>query len=78
MNALQMRRINRRALLLGIGAATAVMSTRSLAGNPVTSDAVASLDAGDTVVPYHVNIPQDALDDLRARLSNVRLPEAET
>ena len=33
---------------------------------------------GDEIRPFHVEIAQDALDDLRSRLRHARWPEAET
>ena len=32
----------------------------------------------NAIKPFHLNIPQGQLDDLRARLANTRWPERET
>jgi len=49
-----------------------------LSGPSLASAAPSAKPSGDTIVPFHVAIPQSELDDLRARLALTRWPEKET
>jgi pimeloyl-ACP methyl ester carboxylesterase len=54
-------------------------STASLGANGALSRRPAAADSeGESVVPFQVRISDDAVEDLRRRLSATRLPEAET
>lgn len=67
--------VTRRTLLLG-GAAVAAL--------PVFAPALAAADPARPeapnadIRPFRVSVPQEALDDLRRRLAQARLPEQET
>lgn len=66
---------SRRSLLKLLGGAAA-----GLVLNPAPSALAQALlpQAGDDIQPFRVDVPQDAIDDLKRRLQNTRFPEAET
>lgn len=64
---------DRRRLLAAAASGIAALGIASLL--PANSKAAT---ASDTIRPFHVNIPEADLDDLRTRLARTRLPEKET
>ncbi|MDW9416377.1 alpha/beta fold hydrolase [Sinorhizobium meliloti] len=64
---------SRRALL---GGAAAISATLLASG--VSARAVPQGKASPELVPFQVNIPQAALEDLKIRLTNIRWPDKET
>jgi len=51
--------------------------TTTIATKAVTQT-VAAVSEDASIRPFHINFPESALDDLRQRLANTRLPEQET
>jgi pimeloyl-ACP methyl ester carboxylesterase len=45
---------------------------------PVAGAARASVTEDNSIRPFHINVPQEALDDLRRRIAATRWPERET
>jgi len=44
----------------------------------LVASALRAASDGDAIRPFHVNIPQEALDELRTRIAATRWPERET
>jgi pimeloyl-ACP methyl ester carboxylesterase len=62
------------AMTMAAAAALAI----ALLSTPVTSTAAPAADADASIRPFHVSIPQAALDDLKKRIAATRWPDKET
>src|SRR5580704_4680443 len=69
--------LNRRSVLaISAAAATATLLPEHLAAAPDTITGVTSMT--DAIRPFHVNVPEEQLVDLRRRLAATRWPDKET
>jgi hypothetical protein len=50
---------------------------KSIRSSPEEDTVTMTIDAGVDIRPFHIDIPQRELDDLRARLNAARLPTKE-
>jgi pimeloyl-ACP methyl ester carboxylesterase len=69
------------ALIVGAGFAVAQARMDTAPGEPSATRAIATVAAtnhGSSIRPFHVNVPQTDLDELRRRILATRWPEKET
>ena len=57
---------------------TAAMGIAAAGAASLLPSQLAAAPAGDSIRPFRVNIPEEALVDLRRRLAQTRLPDKET
>ena len=68
----------RSALAAAVGAIGAAATSQTLAAERVPASGPSLAPATDAIVPFKVSVPQSELSDLRDRLKQTRLPDAET
>jgi pimeloyl-ACP methyl ester carboxylesterase len=59
-------------------AATFILSTPSILKAQANNSQTASSKSDTSIRPFHINIPQSQLDDLKRRISETRFPDKET
>ncbi|HYB54396.1 MAG TPA: epoxide hydrolase N-terminal domain-containing protein, partial [Thermoanaerobaculia bacterium] len=70
--------LNRKRLHLSGIAAISIAATGVLLWTPANTKAAPAPDADTSIRPFHVNVPQTALDDLKKRIAATRWPDKET